>query len=161
MSGKKLTRKDFELIEQRFHDEWHHMSLTSAEQMVRYLIAHVREVGVFAPEEPTDEDINATIARAQGWGTDGYNKDGKKVHWKSISRNEYVVVDEYQPVSNLGQALEAAAALDVYVDVSVPTREKGFRVAAHKREDTTHSTAADAARAISLYLYRQIKDGEA
>ena len=164
MTGKTLTRSELvELVE--FVSE----ALDAERYQAMSRIANHAHSAEFAPEAPTDDEINAAIARGMEWVereatvtmTDNKNEwDNWPRRWAKPGKG-YTPYHDWQPVSNLTQALEAAMRLGVYVKVTThPTghlRRLEWSATRDSRFQGCSDAASDAARAIALHLYENLQ----
>jgi hypothetical protein len=118
------------------------------------------------PDEPTPEEMREALAEAQGWKV---VVEGGSAGW--VSADESVAIDQrhYRPDRDLGQALETAAALGKYACARTdhlgtecdPIR----KIIVDYGDDLRGSrprfdAAAEAALAITRYLYDRVRNAE-
>ena len=134
LTGKLLTPSEFEEI-RSFKPEFLRPSV------IETLCDHIEAVGVFAPDAPTDDEIAECLAKAQGF----VRVVGG---WQNRDRT---LPEPYEPASNLGQALEAAAALR--------HRCGSVGAAMHGAEAVALGvlTSSEAARNLCVWMYDRLQ----
>lgn len=154
MSGKLLTRSEvsgFRELADNYR-KYAKSQLIEMDVVLDELVTHIEDVGVFAPSEPTREDIREAIAKAQGWASDGGC-------WVLRTPAEGVLdKSEYRPDEDLGQAVEAAVALGEHIKLSSWGREYRVFFGRDWPKEERFETTTEVAYAISRHLHDRIQE---